>query len=366
MRFYASDKAESKKVVDRLWLSVAEGRVSRRTARKVYVRRKAVSSRRFRTGLKDVFGHAFLESLGAAFAVALCLVAALGFCQMKRTNEELTLKNENLQAIDGQNKAVQETLNEKISLLTSVIDKYERLTNEQKEELSIKESEIAESKAYIEELKAKHENDLTTLTEAEEAKIRDLVDSLSELDLFDDVVSRSGSLYQATRDIDAAREIIIDALGDGELTAALLEHLDDEEADIEYYRDHYPDYYPVNGDHVSSSYGWRRDPFTGESKFHSGLDIVCDEGSSVWAAASGTVIEAGEKGSYGLCVLIDHGNGYKTRYAHLSKILVKVGDEVQKGEKIARSGMTGRATGPHLHFEVILNGETQHPLDYIG
>jgi murein DD-endopeptidase MepM/ murein hydrolase activator NlpD len=363
MRFYASDKAESKKVVDRLWLSVAEGRVSRRTARKVYVRRKAVSARRFRTGLKDVFGTAVFESLGAALAVGLCLVAALGFCQMKRTNEELMLSNKSL---NGQNESIQRSLNDKISLLNSVINKYEQLTKEQREELDVKETEVEESKAYIKELIAKHEDDLTSLTEAEEAKLQELIDTLSELDLFDSVVSRSGNLYQATRDIDAAKTAIIEVLGETAQTSELIDHLDSEKADIKYYRDHYPDYYPVNGDHVSSSYGWRRDPFTGESKFHSGLDIVCDTGSSVWAAASGTVIEAGEKGSYGYCVLIDHGNGYMTRYAHLSKILVKVGEEVQKGEKIAYSGMTGRATGPHLHFEVILNGETKQPLDYIG
>lgn len=189
---------------------------------------------------------------------------------------------------------------------------------------------------------------------------------INDLDIFDNVVSRSGNLYAATREITVATQTIRSVLGESEEADKVIEHLESEAAEIKYYRDHYPDYYPVSGIAVTSSYGWRRDPFTGESRFHSGLDIACDHGSSVWAAASGTVEYAGELGTYGYCVLIDHGNGYKTRYAHLSKILVKVGEEVQKGERIAYSGMTGRATGPHLHFEVIYNGETKSPLDYIG
>ena len=98
MRFYAADKAEQKKIVDKLWMDVAEGRVSRKTARKVYVRRKALSGRRVKSGIADIFGKTAHESLGAVAAVALCLIAALGFCHMKRSNDALRVKNSTLAA----------------------------------------------------------------------------------------------------------------------------------------------------------------------------------------------------------------------------------------------------------------------------
>ena len=363
MRFYTPDKNESKKIVDRLWMDVADGRVSKRTARRVYVRRKAFSSRKIRSGIDSIFGKSLIQSIGAVCAVGLVLAIAVGFCNMRRTNEELRLNNKTLYEENGN---IKESLAANINTLKGVIEEYEKLSEEQKAELREKEADILASKAYIEELIVKHEQDLSQVTEAEEAKLQELVDMINNLEIFDSISSRTGSMYSAIDEIDTASRTIREVLGDSEQADELIAHLKQESNEIDYYLDHYPDYYPVNGIAVTSSYGWRKDPFTGESKFHSGLDIGCDMGSSVWAAGSGTVVEAGEKGSYGYCVLIDHGNGLKTRYAHLSKILVHVGDEVQKGERIAYSGMTGRATGPHLHFEVILNGETQQPLKYIG
>ncbi len=363
MKFYAADKNESKKIVDRLWMDVADGRVSKRTARRVYVRRKAFSSRKLREGREHIFGKSMIESAGAVFALGLILAIAIGFCNFRRTNEELRLSN---QTLNEENENIRNTLTGNINTLNNIIEKYEKLDEEQKALLKEKEADILESKAYIEELKEKHEQDLSKVTEAEGEKLQELVDMINELDIFDSIASRSGDMYDARVEISAAKETIRDVFGETEIADGMIEHLDSESREIKYYLDHYPDYYPVNGIAVTSSYGWRRDPFTGESKFHSGLDIGCDSGSSIWAAASGTVIEAEYHHSYGYYVLIDHGNGYKTRYAHLSKILVDVGEEVQKGERIAYSGMTGRATGPHLHFEVILYGETQSPLKYIG
>ncbi|MBQ9926293.1 MAG: M23 family metallopeptidase, partial [Clostridia bacterium] len=84
------------------------------------------------------------------------------------------------------------------------------------------------------------------------------------------------------------------------------------------------------------------------------------------ASDGGRVTYAGWKGNYGYCVFIDHGNGYTTVYAHCSKLLVKVGQSVAKGETIAKVGSTGRSTGPHLHFEIRVNGKHQNPLNYIG
>lgn len=112
---------------------------------------------------------------------------------------------------------------------------------------------------------------------------------------------------------------------------------------------------------VSSAYGWRPDPFTGMAKFHGGVDLRAAYGQTVPAAADGRIVAAGEQGAYGLSVVVEHGAGIQTRYAHLSAIDVAVGDSVQQGQDIGRVGQSGRATGPHLHFEVIQNGRRLDP-----
>lgn len=112
---------------------------------------------------------------------------------------------------------------------------------------------------------------------------------------------------------------------------------------------------------VSSAYGTRHDPITGESKMHRGTDIPMPVGSDVRSAGSGTVVSVGEAGGYGLQVVVDHGNGVTTRYAHLSGSTVKPGDAVTRGQVIAASGNSGRSTGPHLHFEVLAQGATIDP-----
>lgn len=110
---------------------------------------------------------------------------------------------------------------------------------------------------------------------------------------------------------------------------------------------------------ISSRYGMR------SGRMHYGLDIAAKTGTPIYAADGGKVVYAGYKGNYGYLVEIDHGNGFKTRYAHCSKILVKVGDKVYKGQHIANIGSTGRSTGPHLHFEVLKNGKNQNPANYL-
>ncbi|MBI3522910.1 MAG: M23 family metallopeptidase [Betaproteobacteria bacterium] len=118
---------------------------------------------------------------------------------------------------------------------------------------------------------------------------------------------------------------------------------------------------PVASQWNASSFGWRIDPFTGERALHEGVDFSADVGTPVVAAAGGVVITAERHPEYGNMVEIDHGNDLTTRYAHLSKILVKPGTLVRRGQEIAESGNTGRSTGPHLHFEVRLRGIAQNP-----
>jgi len=122
---------------------------------------------------------------------------------------------------------------------------------------------------------------------------------------------------------------------------------------------------PVEKGWISSDYGYRKDPFSGKKSFHHGVDIAGKKGSEVVAVASGLVTEAGRQSGYGYVVEIRHADGYVTRYGHNSKILVKVGDIVSKGDLIGLMGSTGRSTGPHVHFEVARNGKSINPAKYL-
>jgi len=122
---------------------------------------------------------------------------------------------------------------------------------------------------------------------------------------------------------------------------------------------------PVKHGWLSSYFGMRTDPFTGRRAFHSGLDFAGKMGSDVMAVAAGVVTYAGKRSGYGNLVEINHGNGYSTRYGHNSKILVSVGQTIKKGQIIAKMGSTGRSTGPHVHFEVLINGHAVNPKRYI-
>ncbi len=117
---------------------------------------------------------------------------------------------------------------------------------------------------------------------------------------------------------------------------------------------------------VSSQFGWRQDPFTGQARFHSGTDLRLAYGSPVAALAAGTVTFAGERGGYGTTVVVDHGDGRETLFAHLSSVDVQVGDRVEPGQTIARSGNSGRSTGAHLHVEVREAGRPVDPRTLAG
>src|SRR5215469_3554770 len=122
---------------------------------------------------------------------------------------------------------------------------------------------------------------------------------------------------------------------------------------------------PVTGGYISSVYGMRIDPFTGDVSMHSGMDFAGSEGEAVEAVAAGVVTWAGDRSGYGNMVEIDHGNGYATRYGHNETSLVHVGQIVKKGQEIALMGSTGRSTGPHVHFEVLYNGVAVDPAKFV-
>jgi murein DD-endopeptidase MepM/ murein hydrolase activator NlpD len=127
-----------------------------------------------------------------------------------------------------------------------------------------------------------------------------------------------------------------------------------------------PDGRPVLRGFMSSGFGWRQDPFTGRSALHKGIDFAGNHGDAVVAVGAGVVSFAGVKDGYGYTIEVTHGDGYVTRYAHNSRLTVRVGDMVTRGQQVARMGSTGRSTGTHLHFEVLRNGVPVNPLGYIG
>jgi murein DD-endopeptidase MepM/ murein hydrolase activator NlpD len=122
---------------------------------------------------------------------------------------------------------------------------------------------------------------------------------------------------------------------------------------------------PVHTGFYSSNFGWRIDPFTGTPAMHEGVDFVADAGTPIYASAGGVVDYAGMHPQYGNMVEIDHGNDIVTRYGHASKLFVKVGQVVRRGDKIAEVGSTGRSTGNHLHFEVRYKGIAQNPVRFL-
>ena len=125
-----------------------------------------------------------------------------------------------------------------------------------------------------------------------------------------------------------------------------------------------PSFWPAAG-FQTSGFGWRRNPLGWDWKHHSGLDIGGQIGDPIWSAAAGTVRHAGRAGTYGKLVTVDHGFGVTTYYAHCSNVLVRSGQRVRRGQQLAMIGNTGRSTGPHLHFEVRLDGTAVDPLDYL-
>lgn len=122
---------------------------------------------------------------------------------------------------------------------------------------------------------------------------------------------------------------------------------------------------PVLDAPMGSPFGWRIDPFTGRSALHTGLDFEAPVGAAIRAAAGGVVVTQETHPQYGQMLEIDHGNGLVTRYAHASRLLVRQGDLVKRGQKIAEVGTTGRSTGPHLHFEVLVQGIAQDPRKFL-
>jgi len=149
------------------------------------------------------------------------------------------------------------------------------------------------------------------------------------------------------------------------LEAVLTDAIQEAE-ELAYIRGITPSIYPTLSTRITSTFGYRKDPFTKKSAYHKGIDFGGSVGDPVFATASGTVEQAGYDSAMGNYIYIDHGNGLETVYMHLSKLYVKEGQNVKKGEKIGALGNTGRSTGPHLHYEVHKNGKAINPRPYVN
>jgi murein DD-endopeptidase MepM/ murein hydrolase activator NlpD len=125
-----------------------------------------------------------------------------------------------------------------------------------------------------------------------------------------------------------------------------------------------PSIWPTRG-WVTSDFGTRLDPYSADRQMHEGLDVATPHGQPVQSPSDGVVVFSGVEGGYGKVLVIDHGYGVKTRYGHLSEVLVKLGDRVKRGDKVAAVGNTGKSTGPHLHYEVRVNGIPENPRKFI-
>ncbi len=174
-------------------------------------------------------------------------------------------------------------------------------------------------------------------------------------DLFGGANARSAALVaQHLEAIDAAADA----------TSSSLENLSSYLGDQQALLSATPSRSPTHG-YVTSGYGMRVDPFTGLPQFHAGIDFSARMGAKVMATADGIVVTAGKKGAYGKVIELEHDTGLVTKYAHLSKINVKVGGQVRRGQIIGLVGNTGRSTGPHLHYEVRMRGVAQNPQRFL-
>jgi murein DD-endopeptidase MepM/ murein hydrolase activator NlpD len=125
-----------------------------------------------------------------------------------------------------------------------------------------------------------------------------------------------------------------------------------------------PSIWPASGE-VTSSFGWRNSPWGDGRELHPGIDLATSEGTPIVATADGKVVNSGWSGGYGNIIQIEHGNGIETIYGHNSRILANIGESVRKGQVIAYSGNTGRSTGPHLHYEIRVNGTPVDPMSFL-
>jgi murein DD-endopeptidase MepM/ murein hydrolase activator NlpD len=242
--------------------------------------------------------------------------------------------------------------------LNKRLDALTETTIEQKNMLSDKADEI---KSLMDKY-----NSLNKKAEAFTELYKDMADNYLEKEKNGQKASRSGDRNERSfvDDISRLKNILNSINETYNSQSEAVSDLAKTEEELEKYIGSIPTLWPAKG-RISSTFGSRSDPFNNAQKLHKGLDIAADEGSDIVASADGVVVLAEYYGSYGNTVIINHGHGISTLYAHTSRILVKEGKKVKKGDLIAKVGSTGRSTGAHLHFEVRINDVQVDPMKYL-
>lgn len=242
----------------------------------------------------------------------------------------------------------------------SVVGRAAETAQLKEENLKMKEERIA-----VQERVAHINNTL--------ARVKHLNSSLQNITQLNDpdrklalVTAEAGSEEDARMEVDPAEltqnldKLSAEARSQEDTLRALTGYFEDRKALLA----SAPSIWPVRG-WVTSDFGFRLDPYTAERRLHAGLDIANAPGTTVVAPADGMVVYASQESGYGNVLVIDHGSGIKTRYGHLSRISVHLGDRVSRGQAVAAVGNSGRSTGPHLHYEVRINGTPENPRKFI-
>jgi len=242
----------------------------------------------------------------------------------------------------------------------------EKSINSSQMHLDAYAKQLGELQARIMRLDAQNKR-LVKLAGGSNTKLAENADELVPEPVGDLLSNVGGPLVEITPmtepDLQAAITKLVSAVGSRD------EYMSTVEADVlqnSVLKDMLPNSKPISAAYRSSSFGWRIDPFRGTKAFHEGLDFTARTGTPIRAAADGIVTTSSKTSAYGNLVKLNHGAGLETRYAHASKLLVKVGERVVKGQKIALVGSTGRSTGPHLHYEIRLNGHALDPRKYLN
>lgn len=277
----------------------------------------------------------FYGKLSAAILLVVVLITGTALYLNHVTNENQQLK-QNLTELYGANSEQRKIIEEKseeIERIHADNEEYKKTVDEKLSEFAQKYNEITDKYIANQSLtNASRSGDRTPASFSNEvASLKVMLDNLNKYSNVRDLVTED--ISTANTKLDTFFETI-------------------------------PTLVPVNGK-FNNGYGYRKDPFTKKKTFHDGIDFSADKGTIIIASAGGKVTFAQRNGGYGLCVVIDHGRGLCTRYAHASKLMVKEGQEVKKGDVIAKVGSTGRSTGPHLHFEVLLYNKPVDPGTYI-
>ncbi|MFZ5989655.1 MAG: M23 family metallopeptidase [Bacillota bacterium] len=242
-------------------------------------------------------------------------------------------------------------LNDKVAKISALNNQQVSLLNEKKEEISSLIKQKSNQNKLIEDFNTMY---------------KDMTKKYIEGNMDRITVSRSGSRNDRSfiNDINRLKSILDSLEKINKSEPGIVNDLTETEAKLKEYIDAVPTLWPTSG-RISSTFGQRTDPLNFRQRKHEGIDIAASRGQSIKAAAIGKVVFSDWNGNYGKTVIIDHGYGLSTLYAHCSSLLVKEGQSVNKGDLIARVGNTGRSTGDHLHFEVRINNVAVDPLKYL-